>query len=207
MKRRNAETMVGKLDRMGVERVARAQGLPAVLASHVADIVTSTGLREDRREEVFRELVSHFLDGLDAGRSPQELLDAAGEPRRAARLIQDHKRLVTPESHGGSGVRDNFITRVWRDARYAVRRLVAKPGFTITAILSLALGIGANAAMFTLVNDIILRKPSLEAPERLIEIYMDQGPESRFGTLSYPDLQDVQLGTEDVFSGVAGMRL
>jgi macrolide transport system ATP-binding/permease protein len=207
MKRRNAETMVGKLDRMGVERVARAQGLPAVLASHVADIVTSTGLREDRREEVFRELVSHFLDGLDAGRSPQELLDAAGEPRRAARLIQDHKRLVTPESHGGSGVRDNFITRVWRDARYAVRRLVAKPGFTITAILSLALGIGANAAMFTLVNDIILRKPSLAAPERLIEIYMDQGPESRFGTLSYPDLQDVQLGTEDVFSGVAGMRL
>jgi predicted permease len=84
---------------------------------------------------------------------------------------------------------------------------VAKPGFTVTAILSLALGIGANAAMFTLVNDIILRKPSLEAPEQLIEIYMNQGADSPYGTLSYPDLHDVQLGTQDVFSGVAGMRL
>jgi predicted permease len=199
--------MVSKLDRLGVERVARAQGLPDELARHVADIVTSTDLREDRREEVFRELVAHFQDGLEAGRSVHELLEAAGEPSRAARLIQDHKRLVTPESQGGSGVRDNILTRVWRDARYAFRRLVAKPGFTVTAILSLALGIGANAAMFTLVNDIILRKPSLEAPERLIEIYMNQGADSPYGTLSYPDLRDVELGTEDVFSGVAGTRL
>ena len=199
--------MVAKLDKLGVERVARAQGIPESLARHVAEIVTATGLREDRREEVFRELVSHFLDGLEAGRTPDELLDAAGEPKRAARLIQDHKRLVTPESHGGSGVRDNIITRVWRDARYAFRRLTAKPGFTVTAILSLALGIGANAAMFTLVNDIILRKPSLEAPQQLVEIYMNQGPDSPYGTLSYPDLRDVEVKTQDVFSGVAGFRL
>jgi hypothetical protein len=108
--KRDHDTMVGKLDRLGVERVARSQGLPDPLARHVADIVMSTDLREDRREEVFRELVAHFQDGLEAGRSADELLQAAGEPRRAARLIQDHKRLVTPESHGGSGVRDNILT-------------------------------------------------------------------------------------------------
>ena len=207
MPERDEETMAGKLDRLGVERVARAQGLPDPLARHVADIITASGLREDRRSEVFRELVSHFLDGLEAGRPPEELLEAAGEPRRAARLIQDHKRLVTPESHGGSGVRDSIITRVWRDGRYAVRRLVAKPGFTATAILSLALGIGANAAMFTLVNDLILRKPSLESPDRLVEIYMNQGDQQQWSTMSYPDLRDVQLATTDVFTGVAGFRL
>ena len=207
MRRSDDETMVGKLDRIGVERVARTLGLPDALASHVADIITSTGLREDRRSEVFRELVSHFLDGLEAGRSADELLEAAGEPRRAGRLIQDHKRLVTPESQGGSGVRDNIITRVWRDTRYAARRLLVRPGFTVTAILSLALGIGANAAMFTLVNDLILRKPSLEAPEQLVDVYMNQGGSTPYSTLSYPDLRDVELGTQDVFSGVAGMRL
>lgn len=198
--------MVGKLDRLGVERVARAQGLPEILARHVADIITASGLREDRRDEVFRELVSHFLDGLEAGRTTEELLDAAGEPRRAARLIQDHKRLVTPESHGGSGVGDTIITRVWRDARYAARRLMTKPGFTLTAILSLALGIGANAAMFTLVNDVILRKPSFREPDRLIEIYMSTS-EFEFGTLAYPDLKEIEQKASDVFEGVGGMRM
>ena len=207
MRRRDDETMIGRLDRIGVERVARAQGLPDLLARHVAEIVTAAELREDRREEVFRELVAHFQDGLEAGRSPEELLDSAGEPRRAARLIQDHKRLVTPESHGGSGVRDNVFVRIIRDTRYAMRRLAARPGFTLTAILSLALGIGANAAMFTLVNDLILRKPSLREPERLIGIYMNQGGNNPWSTMSYPDLRDVELATTDVFSAVGGMRV
>ena len=77
--KRDHDTMVGKLDRLGVERVARSQGLPDPLARHVADIVMSTDLREDRREEVFRELVAHFQDGLEAGRSVDELLAAAGD--------------------------------------------------------------------------------------------------------------------------------
>ena len=70
---------------------------------------------------------------------------------------------------------------------------MARPGFTATAILSLALGIGANAAMFTLVNDLILRKPSVEEPGRLVEIYMSTS-DNAFSTLAYPDLMDVGRG-------------
>ena len=89
MKPEDDRSLVGRLDRLGVERMARAEGLPAPLAAHVAEIVTATGLREDRRAEVFRELVAHFQDGLEAGQSAEQLLAAAGEPGRAARLIQD----------------------------------------------------------------------------------------------------------------------
>lgn len=200
------DSLVGRLDRLGVERLARAAGLPDALASHVSEVVTGTGLREDRRVEVFRELVAHFQDGLEAGRTPEELLHASGTPGVAARLIHEQKRIVTPEAQGGTGSGDGLVTRVARDARYAIRRLLARPAFTATAILSLALGIGANAAMFTLVNDLILRKPAFEAPDRLVEIYM-AGFGGAYNTMAYPDLKDVEAATGDVFSAVAGMRL
>ena len=113
---------------------------------------------------------------------------------------------MTLESHGVAGPGDGLLPGLVRDVRYALRRLLARPGFTATAVLSLALGIGANAAMFTLVNDMILRKPSLESPERLVDIYMSGGP-GPFSTLSHPDLEDLSRATTEVFSGVAGTRL
>lgn len=110
---------------------------------------------------------------------------------------------ASEERSGGRG--DGLLAGLLRDARYAFRRLLARPGFTATALLSLALGVGANAAMFTLVNDVILRKPSLESPERLVDIYISARG-GAFNTLSHPDLEDLTRETTDVFSGVAGTR-
>lgn len=67
MKNRGFE---GRMDRLAVERLGRAAGLPTSVAERVAQVVVGTGLPDDRREEVFRELVSHFEDGLAAGRTP-----------------------------------------------------------------------------------------------------------------------------------------
>ena len=200
------DSLVGRLDHLGVSRLAQSEGLPPELARRVADVITGSGLPEDRRSEVFRELVSHFQDGLDAGQTPTELLATFGESGPAARLIGSHKRVITPEEQGGSGPGDSFVVRFFRDLRLATRRLLARPGFTATAILSLALGIGANAAMFTLVNDLILRKPSLPDPEQLVDIYAN-GTIGEYSTLSYPDMDDMARATTDVFSGVAGTRL
>lgn len=203
---RRDDSLVARMDRIGVARVARSAGLAEPLADRVAEVVVESGLPEDRRAEVFRELVAHFEDGLGAGRTPEELLAAFGEGRFVGRMVRREKRLVTPEDLGGSGARDGLVRRLGRDVRYAIRRLAARPAFTVTAVLSLALGLGANAAMFSLVNDLLLRRPSVAQPDRLMEVYYSHAS-SGFDPLAYPDLEDVSRDAADVFSAVGGTRL
>lgn len=198
---RDDDSLVARMDRIGVTRVARSAGLPEVLADKVAQVVTGTGLPEDRRAEVFRELVAHFEDGLAAGRSPEALLAEFGDGRRAAGLITRAKRVVTPTGLGGTGRGDGWVARTARDLRYAVRRLAARPAFAATAVLSLALGIGANSAMFTLVNDVILRRPPLERLEELVDLYQSTAA-FPYNVFSEPAVVEIRRATT-VFSGLA----
>ncbi len=194
-----------RLERRELVRQARAQGLPDLLAERVADVVDGSHLSDERRAEVFREMVSHFEDGLAAGRSPEDLRQSFGDGRHAATLIRAAKRVVTPESMGGSGGGDGVLRMTLRDVRYAARRLLARPAFTAIAVISLAIGIGANAAIFTLVNEVILRRPPLERPEELVDIY-GSNPDAAFNPLAYPEYQDLARMTE-LFSGVAATRM
>ena len=98
------------------------------------------------------------------------------------------------------------MERLTRDLRYAVRRLVKNPLFTVVAVVSLAIGIGANTAIFTLVNAIMLRDLPLDEPEELVEIYRSVAGFSH-ATFAYPDYVDLVRETEDIFSDVAGTQL
>lgn len=93
-----------------------------------------------------------------------------------------------------------------RDIRYAVRRLLRKPAFTAIAVLSVAIGIGANTAIFSLVNAIIIRDLPLSHPEELVDVYRSTAGFD-YGTFSYPDLRDLRAETRDVFSGLVGSKL
>jgi hypothetical protein len=79
------------------------------------------------------------------------------------------------------------------------------PGFTAIALFSLALGIGANTAIFSLANAIIFRDTPLEAPEEVIHIYKRMEGFSA-GPISLPDLDDIRNSTEDIFEGTMGAR-
>jgi macrolide transport system ATP-binding/permease protein len=85
------------------------------------------------------------------------------------------------------------------DIRLAARRARKRPGFTIVALLSLTLGIGANTAVFSLVNAILLRKAPIPQRERVAEIYQKQ-IDFPYAPLSYPDYVDFRRATATTFS-------
>src|SRR5471032_2833 len=91
------------------------------------------------------------------------------------------------------------MTSAFRDIRFAVRGLIRSPLFSIVAILSLALGIGANTAIFTLIDQMLLRKLPVVEPDRLVMLYQ-QGPHngSNMGERmhSYPIYQEYQQRAE-----------
>ena len=63
------------------------------------------------------------------------------------------------------------MTTTWQDIVYGFRMLLKKPGFTVVAALSLALGIGANTVIFSLINTTLLRPLQYAGPDRLVELW------------------------------------
>ena len=85
---------------------------------------------------------------------------------------------------------------VWQDLKYAVRGLRAKPGFTVAVVLTLALGIGVNAAMFGIIDRLLFRPPSyLKEPERVHRVYLVRtfdGKENYGGWFQYTRYKELQ---------------
>ncbi len=86
------------------------------------------------------------------------------------------------------------MENLWRDLRYGVRTLMQSPAFTVSAVASLALGIGANTVIFTLINTLYLNPLPVERPAELVALYtLDTKNTTGFGNLlpvSYPNLAD-----------------
>jgi putative ABC transport system permease protein len=97
----------------------------------------------------------------------------------------------------------NSLESTWQDTRYAIRALRQSPGFTAVALLSLALGIGANTAVFSLINTLMLRTLPVPEPRQLVEflvLYPGDPPLNVFSKQSYEYFRD----HSHAFSGLTG---
>ncbi len=92
-----------------------------------------------------------------------------------------------------------------KDLRYAVRTLLKHPGFTGAAVFTIALGIGATTAIFSVVNALILSPPPLHDPDRVVAIWRSATEKRTEGFVSYLDLQDWRTRNHS-FEGIAGYK-
>jgi putative ABC transport system permease protein len=141
----------------------------------------------DHAEEFRSHLEIDIEENISRGMPPDEA-------RRAAHRKFGSPTLLREEVYTMNGI--GFLEALARDLRYSARTLVRNPGFTATAILCLALGIGATTAIFSVVNAVLLRPLPYADSERLLRIYTasakpDSLRSSKFG-FSEPELFSLQ---------------
>ncbi len=126
--------------------------------------------RERRDEELARELESYLAHEedakLDAGLSHEQARSAA--LRKLGNVTAIREEVYAMNTLG-------FVDALWQDVRYGLRQLRLNPGFTLTALASLALGIGANTAIFQLLNAVRLRGLPVKNPHELAEVKIEGG--------------------------------
>jgi predicted permease len=122
------------------------------------------------------------------------------EAQRRARLEFGELDQVKEEYRDALGVR--LLDDLWRDLRYAVRTLRRSPGFAATAVMSIALGVGANTLVFSVVNGLVLKPLPISDPDRVVFVQR-VGPFVSHSFPLYRDLRDRNVA----FEGLAGYRI
>jgi macrolide transport system ATP-binding/permease protein len=103
--------------------------------------------------------------------------------------------------------RDVPMQTLWQDLKYGLRILAKSPGFAAIAILTLALGIGANTAIFSVVDSLLLRPLPVKAPGEITVLALQQKNEILSQYLSYPEYQDIREQSSEAFSDMLAYRL
>jgi predicted permease len=144
--------------------------LRGVFGGHLAD--------EELAAELASHLQMHMDDNMRSGMSPEQArrdaLIRLGGVEQAKQLYREREKLP-------------WLDTLWQDLRFGWRQLRKNPGFTTAAILTLALGIGANTAIFSFVDALFLKPLAVSHPEQLVHIYA-KGPSGHYGAdFSYPE--------------------
>ena len=165
-----------------------------------------------RENAIVAELAEHLDDYhaelLAGGTTKREAESLARAELRGSELLVRELRRVERQMNQeplilGTNRRTTMLADVWQDLRYGVRMLVKQPGFTLIAVLTLALGIGANTTIFSVINSLLLQPVPFPNAERLVLVWQSQmnDPKDR-NIVSAPNYWDWER-QNDVFERMA----
>jgi predicted permease len=193
--------------------VAAHLSVPALAPDRKSRIV---GELASQLEDFYREAIARGLTDADADAHARAQIPdwtqlaatLVNVDRAAGPAIANHWPERTDDDGRHEPVRWRVFAGFWQDLRYASRRLVAQPGFTIVAVLTIALGIGANTAIFSIIDALLMDSLPVERPRELMLLNpagMRNGWTTASRTWSYPAYLGLRE-RQDVFSGLIAER-
>jgi len=157
--------------------------------------------RQKREQDLERELRSH--------------LESEAAEQQESGLSGDEARYAARRAFGNTTLTKEYVRevwgwasldRLWQDVRFALHILSRNYGFSGVAVLSLALGIGANTAIFSVIDSVLFRPLLYSDPERLVDVWRQSVKKGTIkDTISYPDFLDLR-GQNTVFADMAAYR-
>jgi putative ABC transport system permease protein len=160
-------------------------------------------------EELAQHLADRYAELLSSGATEAEahrrtLAELSGGETLRRELRRVGRPCAPEPIVAGTNRRMNMIVDLRQDLRYGARMLLKNPGFSAVIALTLALGIGANAALFSVVNGVLLNPLPFPQPERLVSLHQRM-PNVAAGSVSYPNYLDWQKENQ-TFSAMAVSR-
>ena len=183
-------------------------------AQHVRPRLSSLRLSPAREHEIVEELSQHLEDrwreliagGVPSDEATRQALAEFSDGNLLARYMAPLRQARVPASMPPGAPAGRVLSDLSQDLRYAARTLRKQPGFSLAAIVTLALGIGANAAIFAVVNTVLLRPLPFTDSQQLVSVYTRYLPSSGYDfsyfALSGPEFADIRSRL-DTLDGIA----
>jgi putative ABC transport system permease protein len=171
------------------------------LRTRLRALLRKSEMERELDEELRYHIEQQTEQNIRLGMNPDEARHAA---QKAFGGVEQAKE----RSRDARGVR--WLEDLWQDLRYGARMLMKNPGFTLIVVLMLALGIGANSAIFSVVNSVLLRELPYREPQRLVVAWSDRPlQQAQSGWTEYPftaaDFRDLRDQNQS-FEQMAALR-